>query len=812
MMIISYVIRVTPFLHLCLCLAGLQLSTLQRCLLLRLSQCTMQHSSNRTHCCQLIHLWFSAAASFARLPLLPRRSLPSPHEPGPARRPPQPKPPLVSACGDELRRPQPHLALRPPAPRAPVPLALPPRHGGRRQHAPVASRARARVAQLLLRCTLALLAICYTVRVYIVIYNVQYSYAVYIIIIYLYRNFLAWSRGAPYKRALAGTHPPMLPAGWNAQHDERTGGTYYWHETSGDVQWEIPEPVREHEVVASASTTTVPAPSPATCADAAEPAKRQRLDDSHSDGGRSTAGPSTIGAVPPPCVQEVASWVRVNEVVLSPNCPEPLISFAAAKLLPVALIDAMRGAGFMAPSAIQGAAWSAAMAGCDVIGIASTGSGKTLAYLAPAFARVAADACGLVLPQTTALVLAPTRELAVQIHGECVRFGEPLGVASACVYGGAPREAQLAQVEAGVHIIIATPGRLNDFLETGHVRLDEVSYVVLDEADRMLDMGFEPQVCMEFVATSRAARPCLAKASHSRASSRPTASRGCLSRAAACPTPSLVAHRPPADTALPVAPQIRAVLHIVPSGRQTLLFSATWPEEVRSLAAALLRPSPCHVAIGGGSESLTASRDIEQRIFFLRAEEERPAALVRQMQLCGVAKGGRTLIFCSTKKSCEALSRTLRREHTCAAIHGDRDQAERERALADFRSGSTPLLIATDVAARGLDVTGVELVINYEFPTKTEDYIHRIGRTGRAGAKGVAVTFMTAADAKHAPALVRILKESGLKKAGIPKELRQMAKLMAPGATNGASVVGKIGGGASTCAGASAGGGGGLYD
>ena len=183
MMIISYVIRVTPFLHLCLCLAGLQLSTLQRCLLLRLSQCTMQHSSNRTHCCQLIHLWFSAAASFARLPLLPRRCLRPTSQARGAR--PSPSRPCLR-CVRRRAAPQPHLALRPPAPRAPVPLALPPRHGGRRQHAPVASRARARVAQLLLRCTLALLAICYTVRVYIVIYNVQYSYAVYIIIIYLY--------------------------------------------------------------------------------------------------------------------------------------------------------------------------------------------------------------------------------------------------------------------------------------------------------------------------------------------------------------------------------------------------------------------------------------------------------------------------------------------------------------------------------------------------------------------------------------------------------------------------------------------------
>jgi len=154
------------------------------------------------------------------------------------------------------------------------------------------------------------------------------------------------------------------------------------------------------------------------------------------------------------------------------------------------------------------------------------------------------------------------------------------------------------------------------------------------------------------------------------------------------------------------------------------------------------------------------------------------------------------LVFCSTKRSCETLVRTLRRECTCGVIHGDKDQLERERALSDFKSGATPVLIATDVAARGLDIKGVELVLNYEFPPKAQDYIHRIGRTGRAGAKGLATTFMTAADAKHAPALVKILKDSGMKKAEIPKELRQMAKLVTPTQQQGLQV--KAGSGATS--------------
>ena len=199
---------------------------------------------------------------------------------------------------------------------------------------------------------------------------------------------------------------------------------------------------------------------------------------------------------------------------------------------------------------------------------------------------------------------------------------------------------------------------------------------------------------------------------------------------------------------------------------------------MRSLAAALLRPepAPCRVTVGSVAERLTTNRDVEQRILFLRSDAEREATLHRQLQL--VPAAARVLVFCATKRACEALARSLRREHNCASLHGDKDQAERERALADFRAGAVPLLIATDVAARGLDIPEVERVINFEFPSKPEDYVHRIGRTGRAGAKGLAVTFMTPTDAKHAGALVKILKESGLKKADIPKELRQMAKLL----------------------------------
>lgn len=230
--------------------------------------------------------------------------------------------------------------------------------------------------------------------------------------------------------------------------------------------------------------------------------------------------------------EEVAAWLKKQRVVLSDGCPPPLLSFAAARLPPT-LLAQLSQAGFDAPSPIQAAAWPPAMDGRDLIAIAKTGSGKTLAYLAPAIRLIDSKPELLVSSEPAALVLAPTRELATQIHAEAERFGGSSGVASVALYGGAPREAQLVALQRGVHLIVATPGRLNDFINSGQVELEGVLYVVLDEADRMLDMGFEPQ--------------------------------------------------------------IREALRQVPRGRrQMLMFSATWPVEVRSLAAELLN-NPCKV-------------------------------------------------------------------------------------------------------------------------------------------------------------------------------------------------------------------------
>lgn len=232
-------------------------------------------------------------------------------------------------------------------------------------------------------------------------------------------------------------------------------------------------------------------------------------------------------------------------------------------------------------------------------------------------------------------------------------------------------------------------------------------------------------------------------------------------------------------------PQIRDILKQIPrSRRQMLMFSATWPADVRVLASELLR-SPCHVTIGNSAGgAVVANHSVQQRIIFTGTEAQRDAELVKQIRL--QASGARIIVFCSTKNSCIAVSRALRNECNCVAIHGDKEQLERDKALADFRSGVLPVLVATDVAARGLDIKDVQMVINYEMPQRIEDYVHRIGRTGRAGAKGYAVSFMGAADASHAPSLIRILKEAKQKP---PPELLKMAKIMGNAGKIGAPVI-----------------------
>ncbi|XP_060191754.1 ATP-dependent RNA helicase-like protein DB10 isoform X3 [Lycium barbarum] len=371
-----------------------------------------------------------------------------------------------------------------------------------------------------------------------------------------------------------------------------------------------------------------------------------------------------------------------------------------------ALAACIRQAGFPAPSPIQAQSWPIALQGRDIVAVAKTGSGKTLGFLLPGFILLKRRRS---TPQPgagpTILVLSPTRELATQIQDEAEKFGRSSKISCTCLYGGAPKGPQLRDLDRGVDIVVATPGRLNDILEMRRIRLDQISYLVLDEADRMLDMGFEPQ--------------------------------------------------------------IRKIVKEVPTRRQTLMYTATWPKEVRKIAADLL-VNPVQVNIGNVDE-LVANKSITQYIEVLSymEKQKRLDQILRSQE-----PGSKIIIFCSTKKMCDRLAGNLTRPFGAAAIHGDKSQGERDHVLSQFRTGRSPVLVATDVAARGLDVKDIRVVVNFDFPTGIEDYVHRIGRTGRAGATGEAYTFFCDQDAKHASDLIKVLEGANQK---VPTELRDMA-------------------------------------
>ncbi|KAL6961847.1 RNA helicase [Sarracenia purpurea var. burkii] len=410
-------------------------------------------------------------------------------------------------------------------------------------------------------------------------------------------------------------------------------------------------------------------------------------------------GPPSAGNGP-----SVESYRRRHEISISgDNVPPPFTSFEATGFPPEILRE-VHHAGFSAPTPIQAQSWPIALQNRDIVAIAKTGSGKTLGYLLPGFIHLKRRRNNSQMGPTV-LVLSPTRELATQIQVEAIKFGKSSKISCTCLYGGAPKGPQLRELDRGVDIVVATPGRLNDILEMRRVSLRQISYLVLDEADRMLDMGFEPQ--------------------------------------------------------------IRKIVKEVPTRRQTLMYTATWPKEVRKIAADLL-VNPVQVNIGNVDE-LVANKAITQYVELLSPMEKhrRVEQILRSQE-----PGSKIIIFCSTKKMCDQLSRNLTRQFGAAAIHGDKSQGERDYVLNQFRTGRSPILVATDVAARGLDIKDIRVVINYDFPTGVEDYVHRIGRTGRAGATGVAYTFFCDQDSKHASDLIKVLEGAHQR---VPVELRDMA-------------------------------------
>ena len=322
-------------------------------------------------------------------------------------------------------------------------------------------------------------------------------------------------------------------------------------------------------------------------------------------------------------------------------------------------------AGFEAPTPIQAQAIPPALEGKDVIGCAATGTGKTLAFVLPILERLEGK------HGTRALVLAPTRELALQIGAEMERFGHGRKVRSAVVIGGVGMSPQTHAFQQGVEVIIATPGRLNDHLDHGTARLDQIEILVLDEADRMLDMGF--------------------------------------------------------------LPQLRRILQRLPRKRQSLLFSATMAGEVAKFSRESLK-DPVRVDIV--RSGATAER-AEQQVFLV-GEEEKTALLLALLEQDDLS----TLVFTRTKRRADRLSKALARAgHKVSVIHGDRSQSQRDHALDGFRAGSSRVLVATDIAARGIDVAEIGHVVNFDLPHVPEDYVHRVGRTARAEASGRASSF-----------------------------------------------------------------------
>jgi ATP-dependent RNA helicase RhlE len=332
---------------------------------------------------------------------------------------------------------------------------------------------------------------------------------------------------------------------------------------------------------------------------------------------------------------------------------------------------AVRKEGYTTPTPIQQQAIPPVMQGQDVLGCAQTGTGKTAGFSLPILHRLAQDQ-----PQSKrhirTLILSPTRELAAQIHDSIKAYGRYLKLYSTVIFGGVSQKNQVRDLKRGVDIVVATPGRLMDLMNQGHVKLDHLEVFVLDEADRMLDMGF--------------------------------------------------------------IADIRRIIAKLPAQRQTLFFSATMPREIRSLADNILRdPVEIHIA-----PEAPAAETVDQKLYYVERKDKQ-ALLEHLLQREEIT---RALVFIRTKRGADRVTRRLKKANIQAdTFHSDRTQGARQRILRDFKNGKTRVLVASDIAARGLDVDDISHVINYDMPNQAETYVHRIGRTGRAGAQGRALSF-----------------------------------------------------------------------
>ena len=346
-------------------------------------------------------------------------------------------------------------------------------------------------------------------------------------------------------------------------------------------------------------------------------------------------------------------------------------SFAALGLAEP-LLRALEGEGYTQPTPIQTKAIPHLLAGRDLLGLAQTGTGKTAGFALPMLQRLAENRVQRVPKNPRALVLTPTRELAIQVSESFAAYGRNLPLRRTVIFGGVGQKPQIDALARGVDILVATPGRLLDLLNQRALRLDHVEIFVLDEADRMLDMGFVRDV--------------------------------------------------------------KKVVALLPRKRQSMFFSATMPDEIGALAASILSDP---VRVEAARVSTPAER-IEQRVMFVNQSDKR-ALLEKLLEDRALA---RVLVFTRTKHGANRLADQLERAgHGVAAIHGNKSQGARQQALERFRAGRARVLVATDIAARGIDIDGITHIVNFELPNEPESYVHRIGRTARAGASGIAISF-----------------------------------------------------------------------
>lgn len=346
----------------------------------------------------------------------------------------------------------------------------------------------------------------------------------------------------------------------------------------------------------------------------------------------------------------------------------------------LALVEAQH---FVTPTPIQHQAIPPAIAGQDVVGIAQTGTGKTLAFGLPMIQRIAQH-------KGQGLVLVPTRELALQVDETLQKIGRPAGLRTAVIIGGASMSLQIRDIKRNPHIIIATPGRLMDHVEQKTIALNRISVVVLDEADRMFDIGF--------------------------------------------------------------APQIKKILSVVPAERQTLLFSATMPGPIAQMAAQFMKlPLRIEVAPAG-----TSAKNVEQEVFIISKDNK-----LQMLEKLLTDSDGTVLVFARMKFGAKRITAALNRiGFTAAEIHSNRSLAQRKAALEGFKNGTYRVLVATDIAARGIDVKNISLVVNFDLPDNPEDYVHRIGRTGRAGGSGKAVSFATPEERMDIKTIERLIRKT----------------------------------------------------